>query len=227
MSGQYKYLTNFPNRTLYFKFFSPGKTNSEGLTNNEEIISLPIQRDIMANDIVVTLKTTQSLIESGLFIKSNNDMIHFVNPLITGFYPVLPSMMTMPKIEQPLNWSVVTSLLKYRIAKTVLRNGSMKILLIQTYLHYTGLLLLLGKWVSESPITSEWRIDLMRKLLNLITVDTLPFPIKARIMTLYTTSNDQNVSKLLKQLFSTNSIPLKFLQRWLQVPCLILNKNVI
>ena len=201
--------------------FSPNSIkNNPSNTAGKEAPSLPLHRDSHADDAILTGKTAQALIETGLFVRLGFDQIKFVNPTIAGF---LASFAIQDEqvsgLDHPLDWSITTSTLRYLAAQ----NRSIQWItnnLINTSvapLHRN--LTIVGKWISDAPLTSEWRIDLMRKLLSLVAVDPLPFPVKARLMTRQFQSCSNNS-------FQPTQFLCALWLPWLQGPCRIPSKSV-
>ncbi len=55
------------------------------------------------------------------------------------------------------------------------------------------------------PRSEEWRINYMRRMVQLITQETLPMGIRLKILTTALRSNDPSIPALLKQLSNNNS----------------------
>jgi len=195
-----------------FNYSLPINKTSPARKDGSESPSLPLQRDIHADDASISGRTSQSLIDAGLFVKFGNDAIQFINPVITGFLASFAiDEDQLNAIVHPFEWSASLSMLRYLSAQGRCADWINQHLITTSKAPLHRNITTAGKWISDAPVTSEWRIDLMRKLLGLVAVDPLPFPVKARLMSLYISSNDSSVSKLLKQLFSTNSVQLKIL----------------
>ena len=190
--------------------FTPSLSISQAdqkLSGDEDITSLPIRQNIYNKDIVVTPKTIHLLIDNGLLIPCNQNMVRLNNPLITGFlssFAVIDE--NLSKIDNPLYWSSTITMLKYR----AVQNQSISWInnhILETDkppLHRN--MIILGKWISDIPVSSEWRVELLRKIFSLIISDKNTYPLKARLLSLFIASNDQNISKLNKQLLSASDL---------------------
>lgn len=66
-------------------------------------------------------------------------------------------------------------------------------------------LLVVSRFLKESPPESRWRVNLMRRLVYLIKQDTLPQGLRASFMAVAVASRDNSLSVLFKQLFASPS----------------------
>ncbi|MCE1255597.1 MAG: HEAT repeat domain-containing protein [Anaerolineae bacterium] len=183
---------------------------------NDDASKIPVlpSRQGVSNEASVSSGNNPilGLIDAGLLIKHENQKVRFCNPLITGFlssFAILEEQ--LDKVNQPLNWSVTTSMLRYMAAQDRGINWIDENILNQSDSPLYQNLMLVGKWISDAPVNLDWRTNFMRRVLGLIIIESVPFSIKARLMAIFVGSNDPSVSKLIKQFFATNSSSLKAL----------------
>jgi hypothetical protein len=150
-------------------------------------------------------KAITLLLETGLLREYLNERIAFASPVLTGFFASLeepPSATPDPALVT--TWSPVSAWCHYQLA----RNTSLDWIDDLTASDHSPLqrgLLHAGRFLKDVPAASQWRIDYLRLLVQLLQNDSIPLPVRARMISIFAGSNEASASVLFRQLFGSNS----------------------
>ena len=150
-------------------------------------------------------QTILSLMDAKILMEYANGVIGFSNPMIGGYLAALLSTDNpIPHQDPSIQWSLLDA------AETFWAYSANIALVAQNHLQLDvpplhAQFLKIGKTLRSVPRSEEWRINYMRRMVQLITQEALPMGIRLKILTTALRSNDPSIPALLKQLSNNNS----------------------
>lgn len=148
-------------------------------------------------------------IQNGLFAEFPGEQIAFIHPVIAGYLAGEAEEQEFePWVKESSAWPVQQSLLAFQAARDLpLHYISRTLQDPPTPLHIQ--LLRLARWLKFARPNASWRAPAMRKLLNVLYDDGLPFSIRAKCLCAILQSCDPSLPALLKQLLTAPSAVLR------------------
>ncbi len=150
-------------------------------------------------------RVLDTLLNIGLLKEYQDDQVAFICPVLTGYLSTLtegdPQPASIP--EGPL-WSALQAQYHYLAAQN--KAGAAIQYLLQTdeppfYPH----LLAICHWLKDAPTNADWRSNIMRRIVQLLQSEDIPFNIRCRIMSGAIVSNDPAVATLSRQFMTSQS----------------------
>ena len=142
----------------------------------------------------------------GILIEHNNGFIRFCNPLVLGYFASKAIEQTPIALPVPAKQY---SALRYYTASILgsLPGGEswLSEILQKDESPLFANTFVASRWLHLAPMTSSWRSAVMRKLLNFIHHDGLPFAIRARAAAALINANDPSAPALFTQLLNSDS----------------------
>jgi HEAT repeat protein len=151
------------------------------------------------------MRAADYLLQVGLLSEHFNEMIRFQNPVFAGY-------LASHDIEDAEGiilsdhgfWSLKVTAFRYALAKNKLGSYLDKILAMEEAPLYRNLQVGFAG-LRDAPTGTEWRSRVMRKMVNLINLDTLPLSIRGRLLAGFIASNDPSLNMLFRQLLVSPS----------------------
>jgi HEAT repeat protein len=207
---------NAQNLTLYSRELITQKKSALSESASEKILSRNPKNDETAqNDTNSGAKKEKNkkIISSGELIIRNlvdnsagayhgRDTFAINHPLIIAYCASL--MDSESQIPSPPNWSLEFQRLRF-IAGRITEPGEIISIIENEDLPLHRNLLVVSRFLKDSPLESRWRVNLMRRLVYLIKQDTLPLGLRMSFMAVAVASRDSSLSVLFKQLFGSAS----------------------
>jgi HEAT repeat protein len=190
--------------------FNPQKPVENPAEQSTETAPLPepekkrvkTRRDISASQ---GEQIISALISGGILVEHANSQIRFANPVFLGFLAGMKiTAEEADALLQKLDWTVAILALQYSTACSDSSAWIYPVLDDPVQPLFRDLLIG-ARWLRDAPANSEWRSFMMRALISLIQMESLPLGARARCIAAFLLSRDPATPKLFKQLFSSKS----------------------
>ena len=189
-----------------FSRFRPDKNVQEPvelLPTDEEIPLKNVKRR-KEKRISSSQKAINFLLLSGLLVEHGNQKLSFSNPLINGFLASFGYSKDQPINFSDLYWSINQNTLRFLAAQNVIADFIDSLTETVEGPLYKELFIT-SRWLSSSPQRLPWRKNVLKKLGMMISNETLPVGILARITAAFLSSNDPSVAVFFNRLMSAQS----------------------
>jgi HEAT repeat protein len=146
-----------------------------------------------------------SLVQGGVLVEHVHGQLRFRNPVVLGFLAGMRfSAADAAGFIKDLNWAVASLALQYAAACGGDSSWILPLIETPTAPLFRDLLAA-ARWLRDAPPQAAWRSKLMRALVSLIQVETLPLSIRARLVGAFFLSRDPSTPRLFKQLLASRS----------------------
>jgi len=162
-------------------------------------------------DAIVTQgeKIISALSNNGVVSQHSNNRVRFINPILTGYLastrisPETPPEETSAMIQE-IDWTTNSQTLRFAAACSSNPAWFGQILQDINPPFYKNLLIV-GHWLADAPVNTEWRSNVLRSFVSLLQNDTLSIGLRARVAAAFITSRDPSTPKLFRQLLTSPS----------------------
>ena len=168
----------------------PESTTDSKKEKNKKIIS--------SGELII-----RSLVDNFAGTYHGRDIFAINHPLIVAY---CAGLLDSPEAQIPSfpYWSLEFQRVRF-IAARVVEPTEVGAILENEDLPIHRNLLIVSRFLKDSPLESRWRVNLMRRLVYLIKQDTLPLGLRMSFMAVVVASRDSSLSVLFKQLFASPS----------------------
>ena len=145
------------------------------------------------------------MISNGILKVYSSDQIGFVHPQIIGYLAAFALPPDLPRsLFEPVFWTVNSETLHYIVTQggtdlwidTLLRLEDAPLF----WIHLT-----IGRWLRDTPATSIWRTNFLRRLVTLVHKENIPISIRAGFYAALLSSGDPSLGAVVKQLLASSS----------------------
>jgi len=149
------------------------------------------------------------LVSNGILKTTQTWKYSFFNPLFTGYLASRSSAeFSIPDPSELIHWSAETSYLRFLTIQDKTGQWVEAFTSAESPPLYSNLTIVTS-WLGEIPTTSTWRSTLMRRIVQLLQNDSLPFNARCRLIAALVSSNDQTIPLLLKQMVTSKSSTIR------------------
>jgi len=147
------------------------------------------------------------LINSGLLVTLSNESNHFCHPIFTGFLAshAIHDDEQLKSLQSQPTWSGKTLLLHYLVVHFDMNAIIEDLLTKDADDPLNRQLLAIARWLPDAPADETWRTQILRRLLDMLKRENLPFSLRARAAAALISSNDPSIPILFRQLLLSSS----------------------
>jgi HEAT repeat protein len=182
---------------------TPDSTTAETEGAEKRTSSKKKRRDLIVSQ---GEKIINALVEGGILVQHSGQQYRFASPVFLGY---LAGIHISPEeaavMVETLEWPVHTQALQYAAACGGDDVPWLYQLVENPNPPLCRGLLTAARWLREAPSNAEWRSYLMRAMVNLIQLESVPLGTRARLIGAFYLSRDPSAPRLFKQLLAARS----------------------